>query len=145
MATLYGQTVWEAVSTESLPSYEDGARDGHFLKLLDTGESYIRVDGSWEYINLGLAFIKATKSGRVTTDINGEAHVDFVVPLINTEYGIMLTIHYPTDGFGNRNGAVAYKRNLTVDGFDIIVLDTKQGDPFEGLLVSWLATRDYNP
>jgi len=44
-AILYNNTVWEGVSTEAFPSYEEGARDGHFFKQLDSGITFVRLDG----------------------------------------------------------------------------------------------------
>jgi hypothetical protein len=141
MATLYGNTVWEGLSIEDFPSYEEGARDGHYIKLLDSGESYIRVEGEWEYINLGLAFIKATKSGKITTDATGHYSVSFNTPFINYEYTVALSIKYP----GDKIARLATFDNVNTNGFDIIVTDAK-GDPITNTeVVSWLATRNYNP
>jgi hypothetical protein len=40
---------------------------------------------------------------------------------------------------------VAYKTNLDSTGFDIQTRDTRTGQSFGGIVVSWLATRNYNP
>ena len=140
MAVLLGNTVWEGTAPEmESPEVLALARDGHFYKQLDTGESYYRRDGEWVFINLGLSFIKATKSGTVTTDGDGMAHVTFVTPLIDTDYGVALTTVY--DG----TPTIAQKENLSVDGFDIRTFKSKNGQVAAGITVSWLATRHYNP
>jgi len=236
MTILLGGTVWEGLSTEPRPTYEQGARDGHFYKELDTGESYIRLNGVFTFVNLGLSFIKATKSGKIVTDETGFYHVDFTTHFINDQYTVALSCQdqptniYIVDGFGSTlvngtytwdgtttendqplyanildntillvyNGSgwellqrtagpwpiqasyyantsedpldeswaitdngvapigtvvasttefkipVAYKLNLTTEGFDIQTRDT-HGLPFIGITVAWLATRDYNP
>lgn len=123
MAILLADCVWEGLSTESKPTYEDGARDGHFYKELDSGESYHRVSGIWEYVNLGLSFIKATKSGEIVTDANGQAHVSFTTPFINTSYGINLTIEKTSEN----ERKFAYFSNVLVDGFDIETVSSNVG------------------
>jgi hypothetical protein len=141
MATLLSNFVWEGTApemTDTLP----GIAGGHIYKQLDTGESYIRVSGAWEYINLGLAFIKATKSGRVTTDGSGIAEITFNTPFINNEYSIALSCEDP--GGPPVRGAIAYKYDRAPTGFKIITRNTS-GIPVGGIVVSWLATRDYNP
>jgi len=143
MATLLSNTVWEGLSTEDRPTYEEGARDGQFYKELDTGESYIRINGIFTFINLGLSFIKATKSGRVITDAQGSYHVTFATPFISTEYSVVLSCE--DQDWGGYYGAIAYKYNLETTGFDITTKDTKHGDNLGGVTVAWLATRHYNP
>jgi hypothetical protein len=116
MAIKYGNWVWEGVSTEPKPGRAEGAYDGHVFKELDTGESYTRVAGVWEYINLGLAFIKATKSGSITTDSNGDYPVTFTTPFIDNNYTVALTC---TD-VGPGPGVIAYVGTKTVAGFNIL-------------------------
>ena len=143
MATLFGNTVWEGILSEGFPTYAEGARDGHFFKALEEGESYIRVNGSWEHINLGLAFIKATKSGRITTDANGFYRVFFNTPFINADYGVTLTVE--NKNWGVRGGCAAYKLNKTINSFDILTKDTNNNQRYANVTVSWLCTRVYNP
>ncbi len=123
------------------PDVEVLARDGHFYKEMDTGETYHRVGGEWLFINLGLSFIKATKSGRVTTDSGGVYDVVFATPFINDQYSIQLTCQ----DLGSVKPPVAFKTNRSVYGFRITTRDSKKGDLFGGVTVSWLATRDYDP
>jgi len=137
----YGNWVWEGLSTETKPGEAEGAYNGHVFKELDTGESYTMVKGVWEFINLGLSFIKATKSGRVTTDANGYYHITFATSLINDEYSVQLTC----EDLGEVKPPIAFKSNKTINGFDINTRDSKTGSPFGNVNVSWLATRDYNP
>lgn len=140
MATLFGNTVWEGTSLDK-PTLAQGAKDGHFLKELDTGESYIMVNGEWEFINLGLSYIKATKSGEVTTDANGFAHITFATPFINNQY----SVHMACADMGAIKPPLAFVSNKTVNGFDIQTRDSKQGVPYGNVPVSCLATRHYNP
>jgi hypothetical protein len=139
--TLYGNTVWEGLSTDGFPTYADGARDGHFLKQLDTGESYIRVLSDWQFINLGLSFIKATKSGSITTNAGGAYHVTFTTPFISADYTVALSCH----DLGAVKPPIAFFSNITATGFDIQTRDSKKGNPFGSVVVSWVATRSYNP
>lgn len=138
---LLGNLVWEGLSTEEFPTTEDGAKDGQFLKQLDTGESFTRKAGEWENINLGLSFIKATKSGNITTGEDGTASIEFNTPFIDNNYSLL---------FGCKDNGVetpvkAAYVDKTVSGFTMIARDTKKGDPISGIEVAWLATRDYNP
>jgi hypothetical protein len=97
------------------------------------------VDGEWLYINLGLAFIKATKSGSLTTDANGQMTVTFTTPFINDAYTIALTC---TDQGGV---PLALVTNKTVDEFGIQTKNAMNGNDLGNVTVSWLATRDYDP
>jgi len=137
---LLSNFVWEGTSIEGFPTVEQGAMDGHILKQLDTGESYIRRYGVWEYINLGLSYIKATKSDFCITDENGFYHVAFTTPFINDQYTVQLT---PIDT-GSEKIINAKPFNLTKDGFDIYTRN-KNGVSEPGITVFWLATRNYNP
>jgi tetrahydromethanopterin S-methyltransferase subunit A len=106
---------------------------------LDTGESYIRSEGVWTFINLGLSFIKATKSGQVITNNLGIADVVFNSPFITPiDYHIVLG----SSDSGNIVGC--YSSNLTAYGFRITTRD-KNGHVEGNISVSWVATRDYNP
>jgi len=111
-----------------------------FLKALDTGESYIRRGGTWEYINLGLAFIKATKSGKITTDASGFYHVSFNTDFIDSDYTVALSTNEAVS-----NSSMAHFANLTKNGFDIQTRNSQNGNALGNIVVSWLATRNYNP
>jgi len=138
---LLSDFVWEGISTDPKPANGvDGARDGHIFKELDTGESYIRRNGSDYYINLGLSFIKATKSGRITTDANGSYHVSFVTPFINNLYTVALSCQE----YGTQP-AIASFNNIAINGFDIQTRYSRTGNVRPSTVVSWVATRDYNP
>jgi hypothetical protein len=137
MAELLSNFVWEGTALE-MAGVE--AVDGHIYKQLDTGESYIHRNGAWQYINLGLAFVKATKSGRVVTDGDGEAQVVFNTPFINDEYSIALSV---ADDGGKTPIASKYDRLAT--GFRIRTRNATSGQLVGGVEVSWLCTRDYNP
>lgn len=140
MATLLSNFVWEGLPTE-MAAVE--AYDGHIYKQLDTGESYIHRDGAWQYINLGLSFVKATKSGTATTNpATGTVSITFNTPFIDADYSVALSCDYDPA----IDVAIAYKYNKTTTGFDIIVRDAV-GNPVDGdsVTVSWLCTRDYNP
>ena len=139
MATKYGNWVWEGQSTEIKPTYEEGAGDGHVFKELDTGESYTMVDGEWLYINLGLAFIKATKSGTIVTDENGDGAYTFSTPFIDANYTVALTC---TD---NDRVPIALVAGKTVTGFSIKTKNGMNNNIMGNVTVSWLATRDYDP
>ena len=136
--TLLNNIVWEGTGTH--PTYEEGARDGHFLKEIDTGESYFRKGDLWAYINLGLSFIKATKSGNIDTDGAGYIHVSFTTPFINNEYSVALSCQ----DTGETKATNAYWGNLATTGFDIYTRN-KSGTLEPNSLVSWVATRNYNP
>lgn len=136
MAVLLSDTVWEGTSLD-MPTTP--GEDGQFFKQLDTGESYIHRNGVWTFINLGLSFIKATKSGVATTDVNGQAHISFNTPFITP-----LDYHVALSCSDSGDLVVAYKSNLAATGFDITTRD-KNGHTVRGIEVSWLATRDYNP
>ena len=138
-AVLLSDFVWEGLSTE-MPSYEEGARDGHVYKQLDTGESYIRRAGAWQFINLGLAYIKATKSGRLTTGAGGVGSVIFTTPFIDDEYSVALTCADPGTPM-----VIAYTSTRSATGFSIITRGIPSGLPQSGVTVSWLCTRDYDP
>ena len=137
---LLGNFVWEGLCSE-LPTDAQGAFDGHLYKCLDTGDSYIRHYGTWVLINLGLSQVKATKSGRIVTDANGFHHVAFVQPFIDNIYAVALSV----EDMGALKPAIAFFFNIATTGFDIQTRDTKKGDPFGGVVTSWLATRNYNP
>ena len=137
MAELLANFVWEGLHSERLVAEGE---DGHIWKEMDTGESYIHRGGKWEYINLGLSFVKATKSGRLTTDANGQGEVIFNTPFIDDAYSIALTCVdtgiQPT---------IPSKYDRTKDGFKIRTRNTRSGQLIGNIECSWLATRDYNP
>jgi len=141
MAILLADTVWEgnSVALEPKPTFAEGARDGHFFKELDTGETYHRQNGSWEYINLGLSFIKATKSSSVTTDANGDASVTFATPLADNNYIVTFGVNDDTSPF------VVGIVSKSITGFSLKTRQSQNGNPEGNVEVSWLVTRDYNP
>ena len=141
MAILLSDFVWEGLSTEPRPTYAEGARDGHIYKELDTGESYIRLDGTWNFINLGLSFIKATKSGRITTDADGLYTISFTTPFINNEYTVALSC----EDAGGAKMPIAYFKNISISGFIIQTRHAVSGIAMGNVVVSWVATRNYNP
>lgn len=141
VAVLMGNFVWEGTASE-MTDILPYLADGHIYKQLDTGESYIRRNGVWTFINPGLAFIKATKSGRATTDANGIATIVFTTPFINNEYTVSLSCSDP--GGPPAKLAVAYKFDRSTAGFSIVTRGTN-AQPVGGIEVSWLATRDYDP
>lgn len=127
------------MSTETKPTLSTGGKNGQVFKELDTGESYHLRDGVWQYINLGLSFIKATKSGKATTNGDAYAHVTFTTPFINNEYSIALSVEAAAWPF------MASFAEQTKEGFDLYTRDTRNGAAWPNGVVSWLATRDYNP
>jgi hypothetical protein len=133
----YGNTVVEVLSTDDLPDKPDG----WYCKVVDTGESYIRRNGEWQFINLGLAFIKATKSGDVTTDANGDASVVFETPFAGDAISVALTCA----GGSSSKPAIAYDSNVSHAGFDIHTLNTQNGNDLGNVDVHWVATVHYNP
>lgn len=137
----YGNLIWEGVSTEPKPGISDGAGDGHIMKELDTGDTYERRSGVWINVSSGFSFIRATKSGRITTNANGDYHVTFVTPLINSLYSVVLA----TDDSGGTQPTLAFYSNLSTTGFDIKTRYSRTGNPRGNVVVSWLATRDFNP
>jgi len=141
MVVLLSDFVWEGTTDERLtdPFVQENKRDGHVFKELDTGESYLHRGGDWEFINLGLSFIKATKSGRIVTDSGGGYSVVFNTPFIDDSYTVSLSCEEVGSNFNS-----AFFDNITVGGFDIITR-RRQGQLQGGVVVSWLATRDYNP
>jgi hypothetical protein len=141
VAILLSDVVWEGLSTEMTDALP-GLRDGHFFKQIDVGESYFRRAGVWENVNLGLAFIRATKSGRVTTDGNGDAQVVFNTPFSDVDYSVALSC-VDISGPGAKF-PLAYKYNRLPTGFRIVTRRTN-GQVLGDIEVSWLATRDYNP
>ncbi len=137
MAILLSDFVWEGVSGEM--ATVQGVRDGYIFKQLDTGESYIRRAGQWEFINLGLSYIKATKSGAVTTDANGSAAITFATLLADVDYTVALSCQ----DYGNQS-AVAGFLNLTTTGFTVQTRYSRTGNVRPATPVSWLITRNYN-
>ena len=142
MAVKLGNWVWEGVSTETKPGVAEGAGDGHVFKELDTGESYTRVAGEWQFINLGLSFIRATKSGRITTDASGVYNVLFTTPLIDSLYTVALSVQ---DGYSGPGVPVALFKNIATTGFTIQTRSSVTGAAWGNVVVSWLTTRDYDP
>lgn len=137
-ATLLCNFVWEGLASEMAGV---SAVDGQIYKQLDTGESYLHRAGSWQFINLGLSFIKATKSGVITTDANGTYSVSFSTPFSDTNYGVTLECAET----GTTQPAIAGWSDKTVNGFVITTRYTRTGNLRADTVVCWLATRDYNP
>lgn len=132
-----GNTVIECLSTDEKPSKPDG----WFLKEIDSGNSFIRRDGVWTDLNLGLSFIKATKSGSITTDASGNYNVVFETPFVDTGYTVALSCQ---DGGGN-DSPIAFFSALSKSGFKITTKDSKSGISKGSVTVSWLSTKNYNP
>lgn len=141
MAILYSNSVWEGLSSEMDGMDGIAGIDGHFYKQLDTGAVYQRVAGEWVFLDAGFSFVKATKSGIVTTDSEGSALVIFNTPFIDAEYTVALTLDYP----GDKTARLPYVVNKTASGFMVTVTDGKGHTITEEVTLSWLATRDYNP
>jgi len=136
-----GNLLWECNSTDAKPTVSMGAGDDQFLKELDTGDTYERQAGQWINIGVGLSFIRATKSGRITTDGTGKYHVSFATPFINTSYTVALSC----DDSGTTQPAIALFSNLATTGFDIQTRYSRTGNVRPTTVVSWLATMDFNP
>lgn len=141
-AILLGDFVWEGTSDEraTSPYVIANKRDGHIFKEMDTGESFIHRSGDWHYINLGLAFIKATKSGRIVTDANGDYEVIFNTPFINNDYTVALSC----EDTGGGIMPLAFKWGRQPTGFKI-KSRRFNGTSLGNITVSWLATRSYDP
>jgi hypothetical protein len=133
--------IWEGLSTEEKPGNMQGSKDGHIFKELDTGESYTRKAGVWENINLGLSFIKATKSDIVQTNGDGYAHITFNTPFISNEYAITHGIYAGPYSVCSSID----KDTQTKDGFDIYTRYSQNGSSAPNVFVAWVATRNYNP
>lgn len=135
MYTLYGGWIYEG--TGQLPEGK-GVKNGRICKVLDTVDMYMRVSGQW--VSLNHSFTNPTKSGIITTDPEGLFHVAFVMPFNIGYYTVALTcennLTYPS--------IAAYFYNMTVNGFDIVTRN-RNGVNVGGLVVSWIATRDFNP
>jgi len=140
MAILLSDSIWEGVSTETKPNIGTGGRNGHFFKELDTGETYLLRNGVWDFVNLGFSFIRATKSGRATTNATGDWSITFATPFIDDQYSIALSCEDP----GIPPGYIAYFHTRTKFGFSVKTRNfagaVKGNVPF-----SYLATRDYDP
>lgn len=132
----FGGTVTECLSTYVRPARPDG----WFLKEVDSGLSFIRKAGTWVNINLGLAFIKATKSGKITTNASGEYNVVFATPFSDNLYCIVLCVDDTESKV-----PIASKYNRAPTGFSIRTRNATNGHLVGDINVSWLATRDYNP
>lgn len=141
MTVVYiGGTLIECLSTDTKPD----APDGWFLKEIDSGISYIRRNGEWVSLGLGLSFIMATKSGQIVTDANGEYTLVFDTPFCSNDYSIALTCSDTTPQ--PQNGVpIALVCNCAECGFKIKTYGSKSGNKWPGVSVSWLATRNYNP
>ena len=91
-----------------------------------------------------LLYAASTKSGRITTDANGVYNVVFNTPFV-LDYSVALSIQDLADWHG-KEALIAYKSNLTLNGFTIVTREAKKGcAPVGGVTVSWLATINYNP
>jgi len=139
MSTLYSNFIWEGLSSETKPTYVQGARDGHLFKELDKGLIYIRRLGIWESMGVGLSFIMATKSGKITTNSSGYFDVIFNTPFSDNQYIVNLTCEYSTT-----KTSITTFGSITANGFRIWTKKTN-GSIESGVVVSWLVTRNYNP
>jgi len=136
----YGNLIWEGLSTETKPTAN--SFDGQTFKELDTGNVFYKILGQWTNVHTGESFIAATKSGKITTDSQGNYNVSFNTPFADNNYIVTLTVMYGT--WGGALGAIAYKDNLTTTGFTIRCRSL-QKDPLPNVVVSWLATKIFNP
>lgn len=141
MATKYGNWLWEGLSTETKPTTSEMAGDGHIFKELDTGDTYERQAGVWINLSIGTSYIRATKSGSITTDGSGIYNVVFVTNFKDTNYTIQLCCAED----GTTQPARAGFSLLTTSGFRITTRYTRTGNIKPSVTVSWLATRNYNP
>lgn len=112
--------------------------DGWHLSHIDTGDQYIRVAGTWETRGLGYSFAPPTKSGIATTNALGRAGVRFGTPFVDDAYTVALTCTY--DG----SSALAMVDTKVAAGFSMRTFDPATGNAKGDVIVSWLATRNYN-
>ena len=141
--TLKANVVWvEGTSLESKPSYEEGARDGHFLNEYDTGKQYLRRYGVWEDADIGLLLVKTTKNGPATSDANGLATISFPLPLANTNYSITFGLQ---DEGSPGNLGIPHFYDKAVDGFKVITRATAGGIPKANVTFDWFVTLHFNP
>ena len=131
----YGGTVLECLSTDTLPAMPDG----WIAKVVDAGLSYIRINGAWQFINLGFAFVKATKSGISQTDGTGTKHIVFSQPFSVNDISVMLCC----EDTGSLYKAYYYTVSNT--GFWVVTRKIPSGAPQANVKFSWIATRRYDP
>ena len=137
----YGNLIWEGLSTETKPTVADGAGDLQFFKELDTGDTYERQGGEWINISAGLSFIKASKSGRITTGAGGTYAVVFGIAFKDDAYTVALSCQ----DNGSTSPVIVTFSALTAAGFTITTRNARTGLVVGGIVVSWLATRNYDP
>lgn len=139
--TLYGNWLWEGLSGDTKPTLEDGARNGQIFKELDTGNAYLLRKGVWVNMSAGMSFVKATKSGKITTGTDGVYDVTFNTPFVDADYSVALS---GKDG-GSTNPTNATWDNIATTGFTIQTRSSRTGLGISGVEVSWLATKNYDP
>jgi len=133
--TEYGNTVLECLSTDPVPEKPDG----WYMKVMDTGETYLRRNGEWTFLNTGLSLIKATKSGTCTTGPDGLAYVLFIAPFVTGSYAVTLSCTDAGDV-----AVVALSTNTSMSGFTVVTRRCTNNHPEPGITVNWIATRNYN-
>lgn len=131
----YANFICECLTTDGYPD----RADGWLLKHTDTGEQYIHVSGAWQTLRLGLSFAPPTKSGQVTTDANAVAAIVFGTPFIDDSYTIALSCEAK---YGTPPLAMFYDKSAA--GFGVWTVNSRNGANLPSILVSWVATRNYN-
>lgn len=137
MAIVDYPNLTECLSSDGFPVRPDG----WFLKFVDTGVIHHRISGAWVDWGMGLSFAPPTKSGRITTNGAGVFNVVFATPFYDDQYSVQLSCQ---DIGTHKNQPMAFKHNLTANGFSIQTRDSNKGDPMGNIVVSWLATRNFN-
>ena len=132
----YANFVTECLTSDGSPERSDG----WLLKHTDTGYQYIHVSGTWLSLALGLSFAPPTKGGRVTTDASGLATVTFGTPFVDDGYAVILTC----GDLGGMQPPLAVMVSRSASGFSIKTYYSRTGNSVGNVIVSWLATRDFN-
>ena len=115
--------------------------DGWFLKHVDTGNVFHRINGEWITWELGLSFAPPTKSGDAITDTDGNASIVFGSPFYDDEYSVALTCSVLPDPKRVPVALLVSKDSL---GFTFKTVNPSDGKPLTGVGVSWLCTQDFN-
>jgi hypothetical protein len=147
--------ILEGLSTETKPAFSTDVTNGNRFFETDTGETYTMTNGVWVLTNTGSTVVRTTKVGHVETDKTGCASVEYATPFLDTEYAVLLCCQVnekelvPLEELeelkSERTIPIAHAYNITASGFDIQSLNAKTGLLLAGAVVSWIATRNYNP
>ena len=133
----FANFITEALTSDGFPERDDG----WLLKYIDTGVQYIRRNGAWEELSLGLSFAPPTKSGIETTDNDGNGEIVFGTPFIDNDYSVQFSCNFPQ----NERSVASFVVEKTQSGFTFITLETtRRSRPVGNITVSWLATRSFN-